>query len=574
MTEAMSLRWRFVLMGGLGGLVLWALTELPRGDSGLESLVPAIFVGCLGFFTTLLLMMGRVGTWIGVRSAALVGLLVFLSFQLLYMRFADGVDVFEDLGHFMALIAVVFVPLPYLIAAGGPGWRDYPTLFEESWSAVIRATLAWVFVGIVWLLIFLSITLLDLVGLDFLERLVEEELSVSLIIGTSLGLGLSVVSELQNRIPSRLVVRLIRLLTPAVFVVAVVFVLALLLRGFDLKNGWSAGQIILSMAALSIMLVTLVADKHVAKETDNKVLRVSARGLALLVPVLAALALWAVIVRVGQYGWMPDRLFAALLSGLALVYGVTYALAALRGGAWTGRVRRANPWLSVTVLVAALLWLSPFVNAERISAQSQVARILAADDLGNMASYWEVSRLGVAGTVAIEEVAAFGKAEGRADLVEWAAGERSTERDPVDTTALQKELVAVLPLIPATATGTRDVMLAKMEEYQLSTILGACKARLPDGDWTCVMVVADLIPGRPGEEAVIGVWGEGWGNLYGLNESENQISTRELVGLDGQRLYGDEIKNLLQEWQKTPPVLAPAGLNQLGVGEKGLLMMP
>ena len=575
MADSLRLRWRFVAFGVLAGLVLWGLTQVSDSEAVPERLVAAARVATVGFFGTVLLMTGRTAEGYALRAAALVGLLGLLGALLVGFRFAGGADPFDSFGHFMALWVVVLGPLPFLIAQAGPGWRDYPTLFEESWSAAIRGMLAWVFVGVVWLLIFLSTTLLDLVGVEALAKLVEHKLSVMVISGASLGLGLAVVSELQNRIPSRLVVRLLRLVTPGVLVVAVVFVLALLLRGFELKDGWSAGRIILAMAALSIMLVTLVADKHGAKESDSRVLRVSARWLALMVPVLAGLALWTVLVRVGQYGWMPDRVLAALLAGLGLVYGVVYGLAALRRGGWMARVRAANPWLMLVVLAAALLWLSPLVNAERISAVSQKARILAGGDGTPGITHWKMRDLGLAGQEALDEIAAFGVAEGRDDLVAWAAGDGGDASfGPTDTTALQKQVAAVLPLIPVSATGTRDVVLAAMGGQELRDLLGVCEARLPDGAWSCVLVVADLIPAIPGDEAVLGTRMGGWNRLEGLIPNGGNLTRAPMRTQDGRSLNSAEVVALMLEWQTTPPVVAPVALNQLGAGPAGLVLLP
>ena len=54
------------------------------------------------------------------------------------------------------LLTVATLPVPFLIAAARGNWRDYPALFLEAWSIVVRDAAAGAFTGLVWLVIFLS----------------------------------------------------------------------------------------------------------------------------------------------------------------------------------------------------------------------------------------------------------------------------------------------------------------------------------------------------------------------------------------------------------------------------------
>ena len=64
-------------------------------------------------------------------------------------------------------------------------------------------------------------------------------------------------------------------------------------------------------------------------------------------------------------------------------------------------------------------------------------------------------------------------------------------------------LVALMPLQPPTATATRDFMLAGLDGYTVNDWAMACGRGLPDGKPGCLMVVADLWPREPGEEAIV-----------------------------------------------------------------------
>ena len=111
MTNVMDMRWRFVLMGALAGLVLWGLSELPDNGGNGRALVFSVIVASVGFFSTFLLMIGRARARHCLRSAALIGLVVFLAATFLGQRFSQQYMIFDEIGHFMALWVAMLVPL-------------------------------------------------------------------------------------------------------------------------------------------------------------------------------------------------------------------------------------------------------------------------------------------------------------------------------------------------------------------------------------------------------------------------------------------------------------------------------
>ena len=72
---------------------------------------------------------------------------------------------------------------------------------------------------------------------------------------------------------------------------------------------------------------------------------------------------------------------------------------------------------------------------------------------------------------------------------------------PEDAVLLRRDLTVLLSLQRFTA--TRDILLAAADARQLRGWLTACEGRLPGGTPGCVLVVADLMTDRPGEEALM-----------------------------------------------------------------------
>jgi peptidoglycan/LPS O-acetylase OafA/YrhL len=102
-----------------------------------------------------------------------------------------------------------------------------------------------------------------------------------------------------------------------------------------------------------------------------------AAALALM-PVLAALALWAVALRVRQYGWTHERIWAVAIAGVLMLYALGYAWAALErdAAAWLQRIGRINPAMSW--LVMALLVLSVHRRSEAGAALVAAVVVLPA----------------------------------------------------------------------------------------------------------------------------------------------------------------------------------------------------
>jgi hypothetical protein len=410
----------------------------------------------------------------------------------------------------VSLLILTLIPLPFVLAEEAVTWRDYPALFQAAWGIVMRSTVAWVFVAVLWAVIYLSHLLLGLVGIDLIARLLEVAPVPWLITGTAFGLAMAVALELADVVSAFLVLRLLRLLLPVVLVVVTVFLVAVAAQGVGrLAGGFSVGAVLLVMAAVAATLVTSAVDQTDAEATGTPLLRRSAQALALILILPAALAVWALAVRVQANGWTPDRLFAASVAGVSLGYGLLYALAVLRGPGWMERIRQANIGMALALMALAALWLTPVLNPERIAAASQVARIAGAtgpldpadlDRLGN----W--GRAGVAGLARLDALAAQDPALAAAlTRARTSADSAGTGAEPptLDPAALRDGLRRDLPVQPANATALRDRMLDLASPEDLDAWSRACAARLPQGGPGCLLLVADFLPDLAGDEGLL-----------------------------------------------------------------------
>jgi hypothetical protein len=136
-------------------------------------------------------------------------------------------------------------------------------------------------------------------------------------------------------------------------------------------------------------------------------------------------------------------------------------------------------------------------------------------------------------------------------------------------------LSGLMPVQPPGATGTRDTLIAGADDYLLGDWARVCRTA-PAGRPGCLLVVADLLPARPGEEAMLLLArGEGYVDLLGLFLDDNgQLATRTVQRADGRIPTAIDLQALADAWTAAPPPLTQAPVNQLGTGDGGLLFLP
>jgi hypothetical protein len=206
------------------------------------------------------------------------------------------------------VIVLWHISLPFLIAQGqGAGLRHYPTLYGESWNLFERIFAAWIFAGLTWAVIYLSDSVLGLVGLDVLVLIQKVEPLAPVITGLAFGLGLAVMLEIGGAVVPALLQSLLRILLPVLRAVVALFLVILPFRSFDtVFGGLSAGAIFLSLVGLMATMVTAAVGRDAGDEVTLRSMQLATRGMAGLMIVPAVLAPWTLWLRVAQYGRTPE----------------------------------------------------------------------------------------------------------------------------------------------------------------------------------------------------------------------------------------------------------------------------
>lgn len=350
---------------GLGGLVCWytlVLSVPTLMTLSVQELRDRLFwqhaLGATAVF-------GALAAWAGWSATGAPGL-------------ASG-RVLAPFGLTMA--AALFVALPYLQSRlQYRRWSaPYPDLFEHAWQNALTLLLTLLFVGICWGVLTLWAQLFALIKITFFKTLFREEPFVYLATGTMAGLGV-LIGRTQRRpvqVARQIVFAIFKGLLPLLALIMLTFVASLPFTGVEaLWNTQSAASILMSVLILLALFINAVYQDGGGAPPYPAWLRHAVDAALVVSPVYAGLALYALWLRVHQYGWTAERVWATLLALVLAGHALGYAWAALkRGDGWLRPLPKVNVALSLGAMAIALLVNSPLLDPHGIAIRDQIARL-------------------------------------------------------------------------------------------------------------------------------------------------------------------------------------------------------
>lgn len=392
--EGRALALLFALPGVIAGLLVWFIAEELTSDH--ERL--AAFLLPLVIFGT--------GAWTlatepGNRARALVfaGLVGLGLGALSWSAFGR----YDDDGYVQGLL---MLPLLGWIALSfyRAGPTDYRALFAAAWNLpvvlVVAQAFAWGAYGLLWLLG----AMFGLIGLPILTDALREGAVSMPLTGALMAAGIAVVRRQEAILLSLRTVlfALLRVLAPVFAFGTALFSVALLFQGLDaLWAGWSPVILLVSTLTAGVVFVNAIVQDG---EAPGGLLGWTARLQAMVLPVLAALALYGMGLRIGEHGLTPQRIIAALIAGFAMAYATAYAVSGLFAR-W-GWLRRANVGLAIALSGVIAFTMTPLFRAQEWSVADQMARLndgrVSAEAFDYAALRFD---LGQAGRTALERLA-------------------------------------------------------------------------------------------------------------------------------------------------------------------------
>lgn len=302
-----------------------------------------------------------------------------------------------------------FKALMYLQQRANQVPLTYQVLFTNSWRNFLVTALSAIFVLIFWLILVLWGELFRVIEIDFFRDLFREDWFIFPVLGFALGLGMIIFRNLTRVIDTitKLLHALIKLLLPLIILVAVIFLAALPIVGLDVL--WATGNgTALLLWLLAVILFFTNAVYQDGRETNPYapvVHRLIFSGLCIM-PIISALSLYGLVLRLNQYGWSVERCWAFVVWLILTLLAVGYVIGIVRRRAeWTIDLARVNRYMGLVVLGLMILANSPILDFRKISLNSQMNRVDAGQiELEEFDFWYAKQHLARPGYLAMEEM--------------------------------------------------------------------------------------------------------------------------------------------------------------------------
>jgi hypothetical protein len=259
-------------------------------------------------------------------------------------------------------------------------FTEYAAHFDDSWMRGFQLVISLGFTLLVWGVLELGQALFGLIHVEWFGHMLEHNWFRCPVLAT----GFAAAVHLTDVRPALLRgmrnvgLTLLAWLLPLVVALGCAFVIALAFTG--LAPLWAtrfAATILLT--AVAVMLVYLNAAYNDGDPANRPLLplRWAGRVAGPLMLLLSGLAAYAIMLRVGQHGWTPQRVRSAAVALVALIYGIGYSRASLSTGPWLKPLERVNVVASLVILALLVAVFTPLADPARLAVNSQVGRLKA-----------------------------------------------------------------------------------------------------------------------------------------------------------------------------------------------------
>jgi hypothetical protein len=287
-------------------------------------------------------------------------------------------------GMLAVLVATPLFQTRRDVAADWRFWKlwqmPYERLHSHAWTDAVLGAAGLAFTGVTFLLVLLIGEMFNVIGITLIRDLFNGEWFPWMLAGAAFGGAVGLLRERDRLVATlqRLVMIVLAVLAPVLAVALLLFLLSLLGTGLQKlwDSGFSTAVLMMAAAAFAVLLLNAAIGNGREERSANRLLQGAAAALAVAVLPLAAIAFYAMHLRVIQYGWTPERIWGVIAAIIALAYGVAGLWAVVKGRRdFDDLLRPLQQRLAIGLVLLALFLALPIVDFGEISTRDQLARL-------------------------------------------------------------------------------------------------------------------------------------------------------------------------------------------------------
>jgi hypothetical protein len=397
-----------------GGVMAW-LTQSNAWLQHHPEFAVALFSVLLlgpGSFYLLLPCPGRIRLWmcalllLALSLGAWRGSLIVHEAQLQAFGYFD-----PRLDYFYFTLLVLWqILLPAAqTLSNGQRLSCYAPLFHLAWHNILTLLEALAFTVMFWALLLIGSALFQIIGFPWPQTIVQHDAFSypALMAGFACAVLLSQHQPGFTAAVQQHVLEILKWLLPLTMLISLCFVLLLPYSGVThlLKSGYAAA-LMLWLLAWEILFINAAYADGSAQPGYPRWLLALLRLAPLPLPVLSALSVYALWLRIAQYGLSVNRVWGLFVAGWACAYALAYVVCIASRQAWLGWLGRVNIVLAGLMACGIILLLSPLLNPQQLVVSTQLARLYDGRTDARHFDYRYLTSLGQPGLNALNRLAA------------------------------------------------------------------------------------------------------------------------------------------------------------------------
>ncbi|MDX8394638.1 MAG: DUF4153 domain-containing protein [Mariprofundales bacterium] len=350
------------------------------------------------------------------RCKLLLAMAAVLLITACYTGYQLNFDKGHDWGAFAFTFASVMALASFVFLAFIQNWlagkklNNYEQLYQHAWYNALVVVIAIIFTGLVWMVLALWGALFAMLDIDIFQEIFGDRNFVYCATGAIVGYGVVLGQHRASAIIVERIDFLFRFLLLLVSFITILFVITLPLSGLQpLWDTRFATDLLMTLQLVFIAFFNGIYQHGYGNKQRLEAawVRKLIETSALLMPLLSAISIYALWLRVDQYGWSFKRVIVALILTLLAIYAVGYAVAVLRKGIrWMQWVETSNVTAAAMLIIFAVLVHTPILDPKIIASSSLSTRIIT-ENITKSSDYDYLRfSLGKPGIEALEELSA------------------------------------------------------------------------------------------------------------------------------------------------------------------------